>query len=360
MTRRLIAISLTALFVVTVLSLPALAQESPDPDGQLLAAAAAGDSIALVTALRRGADIDAQNEEGQTALMLAAGNNHQEVAKTLLDAGALTGLQDKSGRTASDIARAAGYDSVAKLIEGEKSEAAAPAMLDEQDAEPAAEAEQEPEPETAMDSKPSAETEQEPEAVSAQEDESRTMEEAAQAEPGASPSPPVNATEGSAHATLIGAARNGDADAVRRLLKEGADANASREEDRWTPLHWAVLHGSTPSVIVLLSSGANVNAKNRLAHLGIQWAVQRGYYDILKALLAAGSDPNTADEDGKNLLMEAATVAEDHPLIVKVLLDAGANPNVPDNDGRTVLTFAQRSGHFGVIETLEAAGAVSR
>lgn len=57
--------------------------------------------IALVDA---GADVNEQDENGGTALMLAARNNRLSVAMYLLEHGAKTDLKTKSGTSASDIA----------------------------------------------------------------------------------------------------------------------------------------------------------------------------------------------------------------------------------------------------------------
>lgn len=51
-------------------------------------AVAAGDAARLAELLERGAEVDALDRYGQTALMLAARNGHFEAVHTLVDAGA--------------------------------------------------------------------------------------------------------------------------------------------------------------------------------------------------------------------------------------------------------------------------------
>ncbi|HUP25720.1 MAG TPA: PQQ-binding-like beta-propeller repeat protein [Thermoanaerobaculia bacterium] len=58
------------------------------PDEDLLAAAAAADLASVRRALERGADSDAENRYGRTALSLAAGGGHLEVVRLLLERGA--------------------------------------------------------------------------------------------------------------------------------------------------------------------------------------------------------------------------------------------------------------------------------
>ena len=56
-------------------------------------------------------DIDARDNSGATALMLAAGHHYEaNAAKLLLEAGADPSLVDDQGRTAESIARARGKD----------------------------------------------------------------------------------------------------------------------------------------------------------------------------------------------------------------------------------------------------------
>jgi ankyrin repeat protein len=61
---------------------------SDDPDAVLLAAAATGDADAVALALRDGADLEARDAAGRTALLLASAGDHVEVARVLVALGA--------------------------------------------------------------------------------------------------------------------------------------------------------------------------------------------------------------------------------------------------------------------------------
>ena len=58
------------------------------------------------------------------------------------------------------------------------------------------------------------------------------------------------------------AAMQGDRDAVRSLLKQGADVNAA-QSDGMTALHWAAMKDDVEMAKMLLYAGANVKAANR-------------------------------------------------------------------------------------------------
>ena len=59
---------------------------------------------------------NARDEHGQTALMLAAYNGHDEVVKVLLGAGAEPRLRNKDGSTAEDFAREEDNDMIIELL----------------------------------------------------------------------------------------------------------------------------------------------------------------------------------------------------------------------------------------------------
>ena len=101
----------------------------------------------------------------------------------------------------------------------------------------------------------------------------------------------INARGGDLNETLLHcAARNNRTEIVNLLLSKGADVNA-RDNDNRTPLHWAAYYGNTEIVNLLLSKGADVNARdneNRTAlHDAAVWNdIQRSLiYFYLKVLM---------------------------------------------------------------------------
>src|SRR3989442_8658160 len=59
------------------------------------------------------------------------------------------------------------------------------------------------------------------------------------------------------------AAMQGDRDATRSLLKQGADVNAA-QSDGMTALHWAAVKNDVELARMLLYAGANVKAATRI------------------------------------------------------------------------------------------------
>ena len=79
-------------------------------------AAIHGDLEGIRELLRDGANVDARNRHGQTALMLAAHRGHLKIAGVLVEAGADLNVIAKYTLTALMLAIVAGHDAVARLL----------------------------------------------------------------------------------------------------------------------------------------------------------------------------------------------------------------------------------------------------
>ncbi|MDQ3687886.1 MAG: TonB family protein [Acidobacteriota bacterium] len=107
------------------------------------------------------------------------------------------------------------------------------------------------------------------------------------------------AGDGGNYQSLIRAAEGGDAEAVRSLLAQGADVNASTV-GRQTALMRAAFFGHRDVVRVLLDEGADVHARDRLGLTATEWSQRRGYLEI--AQLIEGVE----EVDGREPVMNEA------------------------------------------------------
>ena len=153
---------------------------------------------------------------------------------------------------------------------------------------------------------------------------------------------------------VLFAARLGDIESARLLLKAGAHVN-DKAADGISALVLAAHSGHTPLVAFLLDRGADVNAAD-VGYTALHAAVLRGDMDMIKTLLARGADPNArltkgtrAPRDtnqwilssylaGATPFLLAAKYAE--PAIMRLLVANGADPLLPTNDGTTPLMMA--------------------
>lgn len=87
-----------------------------DVNIQFIQAANDGDLPAVQTFLSQGADVNAMDDNGKTALIAAAFKNHTEVVNFLLENGADVNAKNNSGKTALIVAAFKGYTDVVKLL----------------------------------------------------------------------------------------------------------------------------------------------------------------------------------------------------------------------------------------------------
>jgi ankyrin repeat protein len=157
-------------------------------------------------------------------------------------------------------------------------------------------------------------------------------------------------------ASVVDAAMQGNRDAVRALLKDGADVNTA-QGDGMTALHWAAQKGDVELAKTLLYAGANVKATTRIGGYNpLLIASRNGNGAMIETLLAAGADPNAATANGTTALMLAAQAG--NAPAVQVLLDRGADVNAKEKvKGETALMIAAAYGRADVIRALTANGA---
>ena len=86
------------------------------------------------------------------------------------------------------------------------------------------------------------------------------------------------------------------------------------------------------------------------AVVALTWAASQGDLDEVRALVASGVEPGTADYDGRTPLHLAA--AEGQAEVVRYLLAAGADPRPVDRWGGTPLSDAEAGGHTEIAAAL--------
>jgi ankyrin repeat protein len=156
--------------------------------------------------------------------------------------------------------------------------------------------------------------------------------------------------------SLADAAMQGNKDAVRTLLKQGADVNTA-QGDGMTALHWAAQKGDVDLATTLLYAGANVKAATRVGgYTPLLIASKIGNAPMIEALVAGGADPGSATMNGTTALMFAAQAGNADA--VKALIARGADVNAKEKvKGESALMIAAAYGRADVIRVLTAKGA---
>lgn len=154
---------------------------------------------------------------------------------------------------------------------------------------------------------------------------------------------------------LLHAVRNSDGPAVRVLLGQKVDVNAS-DDDGATALHWAAQRGDDVVTASLIRAGARVNVANEYGVTPLWLACHNGSAAVAETLLKAGADPNKALPSGETPLMTAAHTGQSG--VVDALLARGADANAKESlMGQTALMWAAAERHGDVVRRLVSGGA---
>ncbi|MDG2140232.1 MAG: ankyrin repeat domain-containing protein [Gammaproteobacteria bacterium] len=151
----------------------------------------------------------------------------------------------------------------------------------------------------------------------------------------------VHTTMSEGEFVILTAARTGVAEVVELLLDRGAEVNATESWRGQTPLMWAAAENNLAVVNLLLSRGANLEARSGKGFTALLFAAREGHTRIVDTLLNHGADiteslparagiitengTGTATQTGLNALLLATGSA--HFETASLLLDAGADPN---------------------------------
>jgi len=158
---------------------------------------------------------------------------------------------------------------------------------------------------------------------------------------------------------LVAAAREGNAAAVREIVRSGADPNAAYGSLNWSPLMHAIHKNQIGSVTALLDSGADVNrtgdyeTEPRTKQLNVtplMMAAGYGNTPIVELLLQRGADPAPVDGDGHRALDYAlagtlyhSSFLECQERIVRALIAAHAPTDIR-SDARRLASLKRCDG----------------
>eukprot|EP00099_Drosophila_melanogaster_P021344 NP_648542.1 rolling pebbles, isoform D [Drosophila melanogaster] len=155
---------------------------------------------------------------------------------------------------------------------------------------------------------------------------------------------------------LIGAAAQAHCKILEDLLdlnetEFDLDVNGMEPSSGELALTAAARHGCIDVVGILLSRGAQIDARNRQGYSALWLAVKEGHWSVVEHLLQRGAlldEP--LGQTRKTPLMIAAE--EGHLELVDLLLARGAQREAQDHEGFTALSWACLRGHLAAAKTL--------
>ncbi|CAL4201954.1 unnamed protein product, partial [Meganyctiphanes norvegica] len=231
--------------------------------------------------IHHGADVNAQDNDQWTALICSSKEGHYDVVALLLDNSAEISHKDVGGWTSIMWASYKGHADVAKLL----------------------------------------------------------------LERGADPN-----TQGPHHMTsLVWAAGRGHTEIAKALIDHKAKVNIG-DKFGTTALIWACRKGYYDIAEALLRNGANVDASGMYCWTPLLVATHGNFIDLVNLLIDFKPNLNALDKDGRTALTIACK--EGYTDIANTLLSAGVYVNMQDTSGDTNLIHAARSGHQLVVEAL--------
>ncbi|MHB1456855.1 MAG: ankyrin repeat domain-containing protein [Armatimonadota bacterium] len=125
-------------------------------------------------------------------------------------------------------------------------------------------------------------------------------------------------------------------DSVKFMLSLGADPNVKDSRSGMTSIFSAAFRGKKKIAQLLISSGADVNARSndgRTALHFVGWS-----YEVVALLISNGADINAKDNAGNTPLHEAAIL--DNVKAAKLFLSASADSALKNNKSETALMLA--------------------
>ena len=259
-----------------------------------------GNTDVIQSLLSKGADVNAQNVAGTTALMWAAPMGHSDATTMLLEAeGINVNLQNKNGQTALDLAQ---NDSIKNIISSHGG-------LSSSDL--------------------------------AQQNPQNNEEE--------------NGYQSALNTPLIVAIRDNNKEEALRLIRENPMLVNTTNRDGDTPLHWAAINGDADITKALIDAGANIHTVDGNGDTPIMHAAKHGSPEVAALLIDKGARFEEKDSDGRTPLILAAIGQRTETM--QVLIEKGADVNAVDNNGQTALIHAAIGGNATDIDLLIKAGA---
>ncbi|CAN0402632.1 unnamed protein product, partial [Discosporangium mesarthrocarpum] len=152
------------------------------------------------------------------------------------------------------------------------------------------------------------------------------------------------------------AARRGDVNILRALLRAGADP-ARLDARGATPSHVAANFGHGPALEVLSQAKAlRSTAQTSAGETPTFLSAQQGHVGACQALKELGAiSPSTPNIQGVSPLLVAAMAG--HKEVVELLAEAGGDVNLPDSEGTTPGMAAALQGNRAVLRALICWGA---
>jgi ankyrin repeat protein len=171
---------------------------------------------------------------------------------------------------------------------------------------------------------------------------------------------PIDVRDGSRRTPLHVAAYAKKYDAMRTLMRLGADANAFEFQKYDIVTITSVANDVEGLKVSLAGGGKATNITSPYEGTALIAAAHLGHAEIVRTLITAGAPLDHINNLHWTALIESIVLGnggKNHFDCLTALVKAGANANIADRGGQTPLTLAKRRNYTEMVNVLEAAGA---
>jgi len=171
----------------------------------------------------------------------------------------------------------------------------------------------------------------------------------------------INATDNNGNTILHKTIKAGQTNATRHLMMHGAKLDiknnfgktplemaTSKQMEKYLSIKNAILSGDAERAILL------INAQKQISDSAMHYAAIRGNIEIASLLLEKEIDLESKDESGNTAIVLAVTYNQ--PKFLEWLIEQGANTDVKVENNKGLLHIAAMYGYDEIIKILVAAG----
>ncbi len=128
---------------------------------------------------------------------------------------------------------------------------------------------------------------------------------------------------------------------VKAEIAKGNDPS-EQNPGFFDPVVYAINSKTANDVLIFMieQKGNSINKKTHHSRTYLQWAAASGNLELVNYLLKKGSDVNYVDSHGANVITYAAEVGNKNIAVYEALVKAGANINTKNEDGATLMMLS--------------------
>lgn len=164
---------------------------------------------------------------------------------------------------------------------------------------------------------------------------------------------PSASTSNAFDVTVLAINNDAPTETIKFLLEQpGNEVNKPTHDNR-IYLHWAAGKGNVEIVKYLIAKGSDINLEDSHGAFPITAAAGSGQSntEIYEAFFKAGIDPKKKYKDGANLLLMAIPYDKNLTLS-NYFITKGLSLKDVDNNGNTAFNYAARTGNITLLKTL--------